>query len=148
VLRKRKVSLSDSGTFVCEARNVVGKTRQEVVIKGKLEFYCSWKSASTDVHRLLYTINTCWFHISNLVQLSKQNLLHYKPFLKNVFFLFSNYNKLRVQQNERESNSRLMIGRLATRPFLIRLGTRLFLINNLLSKIVSMEVQSWLTTYI
>ena len=35
VLRKRKASFSDSGTFVCEARNVVGKTRQEVVIKVK-----------------------------------------------------------------------------------------------------------------
>ena len=34
VLRKQKAQLSDSGTYVCEARNVVGTTRQEVVIKG------------------------------------------------------------------------------------------------------------------
>ncbi|XP_076072599.1 uncharacterized protein LOC143044455 isoform X4 [Mytilus galloprovincialis] len=33
VLRKRKATLADSGTYVCESKNVVGKTRQEVKIE-------------------------------------------------------------------------------------------------------------------
>ncbi|XP_063444198.1 pro-neuregulin-1, membrane-bound isoform-like isoform X2 [Mytilus trossulus] len=35
VLRKRKATLADSGTYVCESKNVVGKTRQEVKIEVK-----------------------------------------------------------------------------------------------------------------